>query len=53
MSRMLDLNVPARSLGVTRVAAALCVISAILSATILKSGKTTFADSITPHAAGG
>lgn len=38
---------------ILRLAAALCVISAVLSATILKSGKTAFADHITPHSAGG
>ena len=38
---------------ILRIAAALCVISAALSAVILKSGKSAFAEYVTPHSAGG
>ena len=38
---------------ILRLAAALCVISAVLSAVILKSGQSTPADNISPHSAGG
>jgi hypothetical protein len=51
--RAVDQSFTAMFQTILRLAAALCVISAALSAVILKSGKSTAADSATPHSAGG